>query len=82
MKYISMVRDVRCHKILDKKVVATVWMEGGRDSRWPSEQHMSSSMVRNPQVGAGTQVSTSFPASSPDAAIAGGTVDNGLGFGL
>jgi hypothetical protein len=58
-------------------------VEGMNDSRgrWEAA-HIIDEQLRETRVGAGAQVSLSFPASSLGDVIAGGSKDNGFGLGL
>jgi hypothetical protein len=61
--------------------MAVEGMNGSRGGRWDAAQGIDEEL-RGSSVGAGAQVSMSFPASSLGDVIAGGRKDNGLGLGL
>ena len=57
--------------------MAAEGMNGSRAGGWEAA-HIIDEQLRGPRVGAGAQVSMSFPASSLGNVITGGSKDNGL----
>jgi hypothetical protein len=68
-------------KTLGGKVMAVEGMNGSRGAGWEAAQEIDE-QLRGSCVGAGAQVSMSFPVSLLGDVTAGSPKDNGVGFGL